>query len=429
MKNIQLNKHYLLPVIFLFFTAVSFAQKDTLTIEKCIDLALKNNPQIKIAESNYDLSSSNLKSARSVLLPQVYFNSGWNRNGGYFFTGPSAREATFGNYSYGFQLQQQVFDFGKSISRVSGTSDLESASKEDLASAKQNLILNAYIAYFSYLQAIRIKNVSTESLQQAQEHLRQAKSFYDVGKSPEFDVLKAKTDEANAQVNLLNSENNILVSRLQLENIMNTKIDNEVPFKDNLEITKDTVEIQNALKSAWENRPEFIGAKLRVDANKSFVTSAWTANLPSINLTGGYNWKTFSLQQNFLDSWNLGVTLSLPIFQGFALDAGIDQSRANLKNAEATFDFIKQNINLDVQQQYTNVKLAVAKIDATKSFLTQAEETLKIADGRYKQGVGSPIEITDARVTLLNAQILNIQALYDYQVSYVRLQKAIGILQ
>lgn len=424
-----MNKCYLLPVIFLFSTTVSFAQKDTLTIERCIDIALKNNPQIKIAESNYELSSSNLKSTRSVLLPQLSFNSGWNRYGGSFFVGPTAREATYGSYNYGFQLQQQVFDFGKSISRVSGTSDLVNASGEDLISAKQNLVLNTYIAYFSYLQAVRIKNVSVESLQQAQEHLKQAKSFYDVGKSPLFDVLKAKTDESNAKVNLLTSENNIIVSKLQLENILNTKLDNEILLKDNLEITKDTIEIQSALRLAWENRPEFIGAKLRVDANKSFVTSAWTANLPSINLTGGYNWKTFALNQSFLNSWNLGVTLSLPLFQGFALDAGVDQARANLKNAEATFDFIQQNINLDVQQQYTNLKLSVAKIDATKSFLDEAEETLKIADGRYAQGVGSLIEITDARVTLLNAQIQHIQALYDYQVSYVRLQKAIGVLK
>jgi outer membrane protein len=119
----------------------------------------------------------------------------------------------------------------------------------------------------------------------------------------------------------------------------------------------------------------------------------------------------------------------LPIFQGFALDAGIDQARANLKNAEASFDYVRQNIALDVEQQYTNLSLAVAKIEATKFLLTQAEETMKLAEGRYKQGVSSPIEITDARVTLLNAQISNIQALYDYQVAYVKLQKAMGVLQ
>lgn len=429
MKKTQLNKPIKIIAILIFITTAAYAQKDTLTIERCIDIALRNNPQVKIAESNYDLSISSLTSTRSTLFPQLSFNSGWTRNGGNFFQGPTAREATYENYSYGFQMQQLLFDFGKTFTRVSGTADLRNASEQDLISAKQNLILNTYISYFSYLQAVRIRDVSTESLRSAEEHLQQAQSFYDVGRKPQFDLLKAKTDEANAKVDLITAENNIIVSRLQLENILNAKLEPSITLKDNLEIKKDSIGIVNALKTAWENRPDFISAKYKVDANHSFLTSSWTANLPSINLTGGYTWRTFSLNQNFLNSWNLGLTLSLPIFQGFALDAGIDQARANLKNAEATFDFVKQNINLDVQQQYTNLKLAAAKINATKMLLSLAHETLKLAEGRYKQEVGSQIEITDARVTLLNAQLLNIQALYDYQVAYVRFQKAIGTLQ
>jgi outer membrane protein TolC len=300
---------------------------------------------------------------------------------------------------------------------------------QDFISSKQNLILNTYVAYFNYLQALRIKTVSEESLRQAEEHLKQAESFYDVGKKPRFDVLKAKTDEANARVSLINAENNISVSRLQLENVLNSKLPSGYVLKDNLGITRDTVSLQLALNTARDNRPELIGAKFRMDANKSFLTSAWTANLPSINLTGGYNWRTFSLSQNFLDSWNLGVTFSLPIFQGFSLNAGIDLARANYKNAEAQLDNTIQNINLDVQQQYANVQLAIAKIDATKFLLEQAEETLRLAEARYKQEVGSPIEITDGRITMLNAQILYVQSLYDYQVAFVRLQKAMGTLK
>ena len=427
--KLNMNKYLLIIFIFFLIADLSQAQTDSLTVEKCIEIALKNNPQIKIAESNYEASSANLTSTRSVLFPQVSFTSGWNRNGGNFFVGPTAREATYGNYSYGFQLQQLIFDFGKSYTRLSGTADLKSASEQDLSLSKQNLILNTYVAYFNYLQAVRIKNASQESLNQAEEHLRQAQSFFDVGKKPQFDVLKAKTDEANARLNLINADNNIVVSKLQLENILNIKLPADFKLKDNLEITKESIGLETALNSAKENRPEYIGAKFRMDANKSFLNSAWTANLPSINLSGGYNWRTFSLNENFLNSWNVGIAISLPIFQGFSLDAGIDLARANYKNAEAQLDYISQAIDLDVQQQYANLKLAIARIDATKSLLEQAEETLRLAEARYKQEVGSPIEITDGRVTMLNSQILYVQALYDYQVAYVRLQKAIGVLK
>ena len=429
MKAINPVRLILFFVVMLFLGGSTFAQQDTLTIEKCIDIALKNNPQLRIAENSYELSSSNLTGVRSALFPQISLQSSFAKNGGTFFFGPTARPADYENYAVGFQAQQLVFDFGKTFSRVSATADLKNASLQDLISAKQNLILNTYLAYFSYLQAERIQKVNLESLLQAKEHLDQAEKFYEVGKKPQFDVLKAKTDEANARVNLITSQNNLIVSKLQLENVLNTKLGDNFQLKDNLELSKDTVSLDNAMKISYLNRPELIGSKYRLEANKSFVTSAWTANLPTISATGGYTWRGYALNQNFLNSWNVGLSFSLPLFQGFALDAGIDQAKANLNIAEAQYDYSLQTVNLDVQQQYASVKLALAKIDATKSLVQQAEEAFKLAEARYKEEVGSPIEITDAQVTLLNAQMTHIQSLYDYQVAYVRLQKAMGVLR
>ncbi len=429
MKAINPVRLILFFVVMLFLGGSTFAQQDTLTIEKCIDIALKNNPQLRIAENSYELSSSNLTGVRSALFPQISLQSSFAKNGGTFFFGPTARPADYENYAVGFQAQQLVFDFGKTFSRVSATADLKNASLQDLISAKQNLILNTYLAYFSYLQAERIQKVNLESLLQAKEHLDQAEKFYEVGKKPQFDVLKAKTDEANAKVNLITSQNNLIVSKLQLENVLNTKLGDNFQLKDNLELSKDTVSLDNAMRISYLNRPELIGGKYRVEANKSFVTSAWTANLPTISATGGYTWRGYALNQNFLNSWNIGLSFSLPLFQGFALDAGIDQAKANLNIAEAQYDYSLQTVNLDVQQQYASVKLALAKIDATKSLVQQAEEAFKLAEARYKEEVGSPIEITDAQVTLLNAQMTHIQSLYDYQVAYVRLQKAMGVLR
>ena len=429
MKKNNLARTTFIFIVSLLFNRISLAQGDTLTIEKCVDIALKNNPQLRIAQSSYDLSSSNLTGMRSSLFPQISLQSSYAKNGGTFFFGPTARPANYENYAVGFQAQQLVFDFGKTFSRISATSDLKDASEQDLVFAKQSLILSTYIAYFSYLQAERIQEVNLESLKQAKEHLDQAEKFYDVGKKPQFDVLKARTDEANARVNLITSQNNLIVSKLQLENVLNTKLGDRIHLKDNLELSKDTVSLDNALKISYMNRPELIGNKYRVEASKSFVTSAWTANLPTISATGGYTWRGYALNENFLNSWNVGLNFTLPIFQGFALDAGIDQAKANLNIAEAQYDYSLQAVNLDVQQQYVSVKLALAKIDATKSLVQQAEEAFKLAEARYKEEVGSPIEITDARVTLLNAQTTYIQSLYDYQVAYVRLQKAMGVLK
>ena len=416
-----------ISLIAFIFYHITFAQ-DSLTIDQCIELALKNNPQMKLAESNLELSSAALKSNRASVFPQVSLQSGWTNNGGNFFVGPTARAANYQNFSYGFNAQMLLFDFGRTYSRISASSSFENAAENDFAGAKQNLILDTYIAYFSYLAAQRIFNVSNEEVIQAKDHLKQAEAFYEVGRSPQFDVLKAQTDIENANVNLLNAENNVRIYKLQLENVLNTKLEN-FHLKDNLEIRRDSIDENSALKTALSERPEILSGKYRVAANKSLVSSAWAANLPSINAASNYLWRSYAIDQKFLNSWNIGVTFVLPLFQGFGLDAGVEQAKANLNNSEAQNDLTLQSVKLDVQQQFSNLQLAQSKITATKSLVHQSEETLKLAEGRYSQGVGSPLEITDARVTLFNSQATYIQTLYDYQVAYVRLQKAMGILQ
>ncbi|HVO75893.1 MAG TPA: TolC family protein [Ignavibacteriaceae bacterium] len=421
---------------FLFSTAaqtdssnMASAFTDTLTVEDFVSFALNNNPQIKLAQSNLDIAGSNLTIIRSALYPQLSLQTGWTKNGGTFFTGPITREGIFQNYSTGFQAQQLIFDFGKTYSRISAYSDLENASESDFKSARQDLILNVYLAYFNFLQAKRLRDVNIDLLKQAEDHLKEAQAFFKVGRTAQFDVLRAQTDVENAKVNLLNSGNNMKIGRLQLENVVNAKLSETVNIKDNLEIKQDTIDENSALNLALSSRPELKSAQFRVEANRSLLNSAWTANLPSISAVGGYFWRTFSLDQKFVNSWNLGLSLSLPIFQGFALDAAIEQARANLNNSQASNEIALQAVDLDVHQQYSNLQLAQSKIDAARSLVKQSEETLKLAEGRFRSGVGSSLEVTDARVVLFNAQNLFIQSLYDYQVGYVRLQRAMGTLK
>lgn len=431
------KKIFLNILFYMIFTSALFAQQktmsvinqDSITLRQCINIALGNNPQIKIAEGNYELSSASLISTRSSVMPQISFQSGLTRNGGTSFIGPIVRTGYYNNYSYGFQLQQLVFDFGKTYTKISASADLKNASAQDFISTKQNLILSTEIAYFNYLQAIRITNVSAEVLKQAQEHLNQSEAFFKVGTVALFDVLKARTDVANANVILISSENNVRISKLQLENILNQKFENNVKLNDNLEVSQDSVSLNKAIETALSTRPEIISSKYVVDASRSLLTSAWTANLPSISATAGYNWRTYDVSVPVQDSWNFGINLSLPIFQGFALDAEIDQARANLKTVQASNDALVQAVTLDVQQQFSSLEEARERIAATRALVTQSEETLKLAEGRYKQGVGSAVEITDARVGFYNAQTSYIQSLYDYQVAYARLKRAIGVLK
>lgn len=186
--------------------------------------------------------------------------------------------------------------------------------------------------------------------------------------------------------------------------------------------------MQTAINTALKNRPELLASQAQVEASRQFLTSAWTANLPNVSASAGYNWRNLTPSPLY-SGWNLGITVSLPIFQGFALDAGIDQAKANLKVAQASNDLVMQSLLLDVQQQELALEEASQSIQASKKLVESADEALRLAVGRYNSGTGTALETTDAEVSLANARIAYIQSLYNYSVSYAKLERAMGTIK
>lgn len=419
-------KNYML--LYIFLPAVVFAQSDTLTLDQCVQIALKHNPSIRVAEGGMESSESELELARSSLMPQISAQASLTRNGGTFILGKNEFNGYYDNYTAGFQGQQLIFDFGKTITRVSGSANLVDASTQAVRSANEDVIVNTYIAYFNYLAVARVLVVDSETIQQAQDHLKQAQAFFKAGTVPQYDVVNAEVTVANAKVNLIQAENNLKVARVLLENVLGQSLPEKFALADNLEVSHVNVDMQTAIDAALKNRPELLSSQAQVEASKEFLTSAWTANLPNISATAAYNWRNLSPQPLF-SGWNVGVTLSLPIFQGFALQAGIDQASANLKTAEASNDLVVQSLLLDVQQQEFALQEASESIQASKKLVESADEALRLAVGRYNSGIGTALETTDAEVALANARIAYIQSLYNYNVSYARLERAMGTIK
>ncbi|MCL5020141.1 MAG: TolC family protein [Bacteroidetes bacterium] len=430
-------KKYIL--FFLFMPMVVFGQGlagpqipaasvDSLTLEQCVQIALKYNPQIRLAEGGLEASKSGLKLSVSGYMPQITGTASGTRNGGTFVLGPIARSGYFDNFSAGFTAQQTIFDFGKTISKVAASSDLVDVSHENLRSTTQDVVLNTHISYFNYLAAVRVLEVDSETVSEALDHLRQAQGFYKAGTVPQYDVVNAEVEVANAKVSLIEARNNLKIARVQLENVLGVNLPVHFKLDDNLGVSYVSVDMTTAIETALKNRPELLASEAQVQASKSLLTEAWTQDLPDISATAGYKWNGADPQPLY-PSWNVGLTLSVPIFDGFALDAGIDQAKANLKSAEASNDIVMQTLYLDVQQQEYALQEAREKIQAAKKLVEQATEALRLAVGQYNSGTGSAIEVTDAQVTLANARISYIQSLYDYNVSYATLQRAMGIIK
>ncbi|MGD0339739.1 MAG: TolC family protein [Bacteroidota bacterium] len=402
------------------------AQQDTLTLARCIQTALENHPAVRVAEGALLNSEAALQQTRSIFFPQLSASGGMTKNAGTSLIGPIQRVQDYESYSAGLSAQMLLFDFGKSIYRTMASSYGVDTSVAAVGGTKQTVILNAELAYFAYQETSSLVKVSEDALRSSTQHLQQAKAFFSVGTRAQFDVTKAEVDVANAQVALLRAQNQFRIARAQLDNAMGIQTSKIYVTPENMDLPSITMTVDSALVIAKVSRPEILSSASKVSVSEALYTASWMTRFPTISATGGYIWRglTFPLSS----SWSAGVTISVPLFQGFAVDAGVQQAEAGIQIASATYEALVRSARLEIEQQILSLNEARERIAASAKLVEQATENLRLADARYASGVGSAIEITDALATLSNARIIEIQAQFDYRSAYVQLQRAMGIL-
>ena len=426
----------------LFLTASSlFAQQDvvsidTLSLQHAIAIALEHHPSLQAAQANLHSAEASKGLALSSYYPAINATGTGTHTEGYFVFNPSipSRYQIYSNYVAGFSGTQLIYDFGRTSSRVGANSDFVEASEQDLRSAHDNVITNVQLAYFAFLQARSVVTVNEEAVKQAARHLTQAKAFYSVGRRPQFDVTRAEVDLANANVNMIRARNGLSVARVQLDNAMGIHPAHPYALTDSLGTTPVSLNLDSVRAIAAEHRPDILSAQARLSGFQGLVSAARSQHLPTLSANGSYNWSGFDIRfENGIGGlyprWIAGLTVTLPIFQGFGINAQVEQAEASAELAQANLRTLTQNIMVEVEQAYLGVAEAQERMGATTKLVEQAEQNLNLAERQYAAGVGTALDVTDAQLTRSNAQITNIQAIYDYNSSLARLQRAIGIVR
>ncbi|GAB4411595.1 MAG: TolC family protein [Thermodesulfovibrionales bacterium] len=400
---------------------------ELLNLERCIETALTRHPGILAAKNAANASESRIGQARAGYYPVIDWTTSASRTsvGPRQTLGFRTSSALFNSYSTGVTLNQNIYDFGKTSTQVEIQRLNLDSSRSDLENVSDQVILNVKQAYFGVLQAKRNRTVAEEAVKQFQLHLEQAKGFYEVGTKPKFDVTKAEVDLSNAKLNLIRAENALRISVVNLNNAMGVPDAPEYTLEDTLSFQKYEITFEDALSRAYENRPDLKSVVARRQAAESSIELAKRGYYPVLTGTAGYNYagNDFPLERG----WNIGATLSFPIFSGFLTKYQVEEAKANLNVLKANEESIRQTVFLEVQQAFLNLKEAEERIPTAELTVKQAEENFEIATGRYAAGVGNPIEVTDAEVVLVNARTAYIQALYDYKVAKASLEKAMGV--
>jgi outer membrane protein len=404
---------------------------ETLNLARCIEIALKMQPTIIAARNTVNVNESRVGQAKANYYPWIDWSSNYSRikpaapSSGSSAGSFGASDESFNQYSTGFSLVQTIYDFGKTPSQVKIQNLNLDSSRSDLQNVTEQIIFTVKQAYYGVVQAKYNRIVAEDTVRQTQQHLEQAKGFFEAGTKPKFDVTKAGVDLSNAKLNLIKNENAFRISIVTLNNAMGIPDAPEYALDETMSFTKYEITFQDALTKAYQNRPDLKSIVSKRQAAERSVDLAKTGYYPVLSGNAGYNWsgEQFPLE----DGWNVGASLSFPLFSGFLTKYQVEEARANLSVLKANEESLKQTIFLEVQEAYLTLGAAEEAIPTAKLGVEQAQENLEISNGRYAAGVGSPIEVTDAEVGLANARTYYIQALYLDKVAQASLEKAMGI--
>jgi outer membrane protein len=410
---------------------------ESLNLERCVEIALRMQPNIAAAVGNVNVNINRVGESKSNYYPQINWSSSYDRisspsrsRSAVSSTGTTSPStgvrSSFDQYFTSFNLNQMIFDFGKTPTQVEIQNLNLDSSRSDLENVSEQVILNVKTAYFGILQAKRSRDVAADTVKQFAQHLDQARGFYEVGTKPKFDVTQAEANLSNAKLNLIKAENGLKLAVVALNNAMGVPAAPEYTIEDNLSFKKYSITFEDALATAYKERPDLMSTVAKRQAAEKSVDLANTGYYPVLTGNAAYNWSGDKISS--LDhEWNLGAGLSFPIFNGFLTTYQVQEAKANLNISEANEESLRQSIFSDVQQAYLNLKQAEESIPTAELGVKQSQENFEIATGRYAAGVGSPIDVTDAEVLLANAKLSYIQALYNYKISQANLEKAMGM--
>ncbi len=259
--------------------------------------------------------------------------------------------------------------------------------------------------------------------------MRQAKGFYQVGLKPRIDVTQAELQLIQAQKALLKAKNDFSVSRVNLQKSLGLDYSPSYTYtlKDDLEAEQVQWNLEDLRKEAFVAQPTLNRLRTLVQFWEAQVKAAERDFWPT--LAGTAKWGRSSTEiplVSYSESWNVGVQLTVPLFSGFQSRAKLDEFRAALSQAKANARNQELQILSAVESGYLNLILAGKQIEVAREALRTARENLDLAEGRYQAGVGTMLEVTDARVSWIQSENDYIQSFYDYRIARYSLQRTLG---
>ena len=396
-----------------------------ITLEDCMKFALGNNPRIQAAIQDVFASDARIRQAWSNWFPQISWQTGYTRMRQLQLSDVFRRNLIFNYFVLGqVSLSEMLYDFGVTQNQVTIRKLENEQYKIMLTSTINEVIRDVKVAYYNVLYVYEQKLVAEEMVKRYDLFYQQAKAYYTAGVKPKIDLTIAEVNLSNSKLSLIEAENAVDIAMAKLNNAMGLPYMNKYNIHDKLRYNPCDVTLEQSVEVAKNSRPDYQLAIVKIETarqNLQLTKKAWA---PQLLVEGQYQVGGRSFTSNY--GYNFGAYLNFPTINGMLIKNEIKEARSLHSREIANSLNTQNNIYLEIQNTYYMLREKKNKIPVATLGVKQSRENYELSFGRYKAGVGSPIELKEAQVQLQDAELKYYNTLYEYNVARANLEMAIG---
>ena len=471
MKNKIIFKIFIIFILFLSAYRAEAIEEitegATLSVNDCIELAIKNSPEVQIYEQYVEMYDSRVGQSKASYFPSIGASAGYDYNN----NSNTIRTTNRKSFSAQVYLNQLIYSFGKVFSQVKMQKFYKIAAEYDLQNAILNTANSVKSAYYGVLAAKANVDIQRANVMVNERQYNRTKAFFEEGLVSKIDLVNQEVYLSDARINLVSAENsyqNSIVNlnsamyivnapdyqientetfnfknnyaEINLLNIANTttKEDGTVEPKDavltmqvektnileNYKFTKYPYTLEESIEKAYKNRPDLLSMQATQNAVQEALNYTKKEYFPDLTGQVGYNWSNNTLYSS--NGISVGAYLSTSNLNIMETRLRIKESKSQLEIAKRNVDLTKQNIYFEVQNAYINMIQLEKNIPLMQVKVKQTLENYELADARYEVGLNNFIELQDAKENYNNAQRDYVQTIYKYNVALTDLKTAMG---
>lgn len=426
--------------IFILIQLAYTQEKLVLTLEKSLQIALAQNPYHLAAGERVESAESKLREAVAGFLP-VLNSQGiatldeklFAMEFPSFIPGqpPQKVEVDFTrDYQFALSFSLPLFTGGRLRSGFRSAKYNLQASKEAVRQSTHITVFNTKRAFYGYLLAGEFLSVAREAVDVAEKHLHNVKTMYEVGMASKFDLLRAEVQVANLKPQLIKAKNNLKIGELSLKTILGLDLERDVEITGELKFNSIEPDLQDSLDKAIRLRPELTQLNFKKKMAGEMLKIAWAAHLPSVALSATYNFwgDTLNFRKDIWQNYyTVNLVFTMPIFNGFVNSARVAQSRSAIREIEFSQKGLLDAVKFEVRQAVLKIQEALETLHSQEKNVEQAQESLRIAELNYAEGLATSLDVSSVQAALSQAKTNYSLALFDYMMAMAELEKATGL--